>query len=190
MSVRRQWIVVVIVALLLGGGAVAATHVLRHELGAVAVGSRAPDFRAVTVDSTPVVRTLADYAGTVVLLNVWATWCGPCRIEMPSMEALHRELAPKGLRVVAVSIDQIAGPPQIREFAAELGLTFDILHDSSQAIVQGYQVRGYPQSFVIGRDGTIRRKWIGAENWNSPSNRSLMTALLAAPGRDSGRGTR
>lgn len=183
MSNRRQWIIVLGVVVLLGGGAVAATHVLRSELGAVAIGASAPDFRAVTVDSTPRPRTLADYKGQVVLLNVWATWCGPCRVEMPSMEALHRDFGSKGLKVVAVSIDQIAGAPQIREFARELGLTFEILHDSAQHIVRDYRVNGYPQSFVIGRDGTIRRKWIGPEDWNSPSNRALVTALLApAPG--------
>jgi cytochrome c biogenesis protein CcmG/thiol:disulfide interchange protein DsbE len=183
MSNRRQWIVVLGVALLLGGAAVAATRVLRSELMSVAVGSPAPAFQAVTVDSTPGVRTLADYKGQVVLLNVWATWCGPCRVEMPSMEALHRDFGEKGLKIVAVSIDQIAGPTEIREFARELGLTFEILHDSAQHIVRDYRVNGYPQSFVIGRDGTIRRKWIGPENWNSPSNRALVTALLApAPG--------
>jgi cytochrome c biogenesis protein CcmG, thiol:disulfide interchange protein DsbE len=185
MSARAQWFVVAVVGLVLAAGAVAATRVLRGELAAVAVGSRAPNFSAVTVDSAPRARTLADYAGQVVLLNVWATWCAPCRVEMPSMEALHRDFAAKGLRVVAVSIDQIAGPPQIREFARELGLTFEILHDSSQAISRAYQVTGYPQSFVIGRDGTIRRKWIGAENWNSPSNRALVAALLA-PAVDGG----
>ncbi len=179
MSNGRQWTIVLGVVLLLGGGAVAATHVLRSELSEVAVGSLAPPFEALTVDSTPRVKTLADYRGQVVLLNVWATWCGPCRVEMPSMEALHRDFGAKGLRIVAVSIDQIAGPPQIREFAREMGLTFEILHDSAQHIVRAYRVNGYPQSFVIGRDGTIRRKWIGAENWNSASNRELMTALLA-----------
>ena len=170
--------------MLLGGGAVAATRVLRSELAAVSVGSPAPPFRALTLDSVPQVRTLADYAGHVVLLNVWATWCAPCRIEMPSMEALHRDFAAKGLRVVAVSVDQIAGAPQIRDFAQELGLTFDILHDSAQTIVRAYHVNGYPYSFVIGRDGTIRRKWIGPEDWNSPSNRALMTALLESATRD------
>jgi cytochrome c biogenesis protein CcmG, thiol:disulfide interchange protein DsbE len=182
MSARRQWLVVGIVVLLLGGGAAAATRVLRGELGAVAVGAPAPAFAALTVDSVPRVRTLADYAGHVVLLNVWATWCAPCRIEMPSMEALHRDFGPRGLRIVAVSVDQIAGPPQVREFARELGLTFEILHDSAQHISRAYQVNGYPQSFVIGRDGTIRRKWIGAEDWNSPSNRALVTALLSPTG--------
>jgi cytochrome c biogenesis protein CcmG, thiol:disulfide interchange protein DsbE len=183
MSTRTQWIVVGIVVCLLGGGAVAAARVLHGGTAAVAVGAPAPDFRAVTVDSQPRVRTLADYKGNVVLLNVWATWCGPCRVEMPSMEAVHKDFASQGLRVVAVSIDQIAGPPQIREFARELGLTFEILHDSAQSIVRSYQVNGYPQSFVIGRDGTIRRKWIGAENWNSSGNRSLIRALLA-PSRE------
>jgi cytochrome c biogenesis protein CcmG/thiol:disulfide interchange protein DsbE len=182
MSTRAQWVVVAGVVLLLGGGAVAATRVLRGELSAVAVGSPAPTFRAVTIDSTPRVKTLADYAGNVVLLNVWATWCGPCRVEMPSMEALHKDFAARGLRVVAVSIDQIAGAPEIREYARELGLTFEILHDSSQAISRAYHVNGYPQSFVIGRDGTIRRKWIGPEDWNSPANRELMTALLEPAG--------
>jgi len=182
MSTRRQWIVVAVVVLLLGVGATAATRVLRGELAAVTVGAPAPEFRAATLDSVPRYRTLADYAGRVVLLNIWATWCEPCRVEMPSMEALHRDFAAKGLHVVAVSIDQIAGPPQIREYARELGLTFEILHDSAQAISRAYQVNGYPQSFVIGRDGTIRRRWIGAEDWNSPSNRALMSALLAAPG--------
>jgi cytochrome c biogenesis protein CcmG/thiol:disulfide interchange protein DsbE len=182
MSNRRQWVVALGVVLLLGVGAAAATYVLRSALGAVAVGSPAPEFRGVTVDSAPRVRTLADYKGQVVLLNVWATWCAPCRVEMPSMEALHRDFGSKGLRVVAVSIDQIAGPPQIREFARELGLTFEILHDSAQNIVRAYQVNGYPQSFVIGRDGTIRRRWIGAEDWNSASNRALVKALLAPAG--------
>jgi peroxiredoxin len=188
MSTRAQWIVVVIVVCLLGGGAVAATRVMHGGTAAVAVGAPAPDFRAVTVDSQPRVRTLADYGGDVVLLNVWATWCGPCRVEMPSMEALHKDFGSQGLRVVAVSIDQIAGPPQIREFARELGLTFEILHDSAQAIVRSYQVNGYPQSFVIGRDGTIRRKWIGAENWNSAGNRSLIRTLLAPSGGTAPRG--
>jgi cytochrome c biogenesis protein CcmG, thiol:disulfide interchange protein DsbE len=186
-STRTQWLIVAGVVLLVGGGAVAATRVVRIERSSVAVGAPAPEFRAVTVDSNPRVRTLADYKGDVVLLNIWATWCGPCRVEMPSMEALHRDFGSQGLRIVAVSIDQIAGPPQIREFARELGLTFEILHDSAQQIVRSYRVNGYPQSFVIGRDGTIRRKWIGPEDWNSPSNRSLMRALLrpagpAAPG--------
>jgi peroxiredoxin len=179
MSARGQWLVVGVAVLLLGSGAVVATQVLRGELAAVAVGAPAPDFRAVTVDSTPRVRTLADYKGQVILLNIWATWCGPCRVEMPSMEALHRDFGSKGLRVVAVSIDQIAGAPQIRDYARELDLTFEILHDSAQGISRAYQVQGYPQSFVIGRDGTIRRKWIGPEDWNSASNRALMTALLA-----------
>ena len=183
MSTRAQWIVVAIVVCLLGAGAIAATRVLHGSGAAIAIGAPAPDFRAVTLDAQPRVRSLADYKGDVVLLNIWATWCGPCRVEMPSMEALHKDFASQGLRVVAVSIDQIAGPPQIREFARELGLTFEILHDSAQHIVRSYQVNGYPQSFVIGRDGTIRRRWIGAENWNSPSNRSLMRALLAPAGQ-------
>ncbi len=125
---------------------------------------------------------LSDLRGKVVVMPVWGSWCAPCRVEMPGIQALHRAYAAKGLKIVAVSIDDPGTEAAIRQFAEEFGLTFEILHDTAQAIVGAYQVNGYPQSFVIGRDGTIRRKWIGPENWNSPSNRSLMAALLTSPG--------
>src|SRR5688572_33265143 len=68
----------------------------------VSPGSPAPDFRAVTLDAHPVAKSIADYRGQVVLLNLWATWCGPCELEMPSIEALHREFSGAGLKVGAV----------------------------------------------------------------------------------------
>src|SRR5438874_8380875 len=105
MTARKQWSVVLGVVMLLGVTLAAATHYLGDELFPVAVGSEAPSFSAATIDGTNRTKTLADYKGKIVLVNVWATWCEPCRDEMPSMEKLHREFGPQGLAIVAVSVD-------------------------------------------------------------------------------------
>ncbi|MFL5578688.1 MAG: peroxiredoxin family protein [Gemmatimonadaceae bacterium] len=181
MTLRQQWLAVLAVIVLLAGGLVAATRYMGDELFPVNVGTAAPDFRAVTVDSSGPARarTIADYRGEVVLLNVWATWCPPCRAEMPSIEQLHQTYGPRGLKVVAVSID-VAGQEQaIRDFAREYGLTFEILHDPTGAIAKAYQTTGVPETFVIGRDGVIRKKVISAADWSSPGNRALVERLLA-----------
>lgn len=181
MTLRQQWAVVGAIVLLLGGGLVAATRFMGDDLFPVSVGSVAPDFRAATLDSAapPRIKTLADYRGQVLLVNVWATWCAPCRVEMPSIEALHRAYGPEGLKVVAVSIDDAGQERTIRDFARQLGLTFEILHDPAGEIRKAYQTTGVPETFVIGTDGVIRKKIIGAADWNSEANRTLVAQLLA-----------
>src|SRR4051812_16939914 len=138
----------------------------------------APPITGRTLDSTPRVKTLADYKGKVVLLNIWATWCEPCRQEMPSMEKLYQEFGAQGLEIVAVSVDDPGTEQTIRDFAKKYGLTFEILHDPAQATAQRYQVTGYPESFIIGREGTIRRKVFAAADWSSETNRTLIRELL------------
>ncbi len=149
------------------------------EMFPVVVGTDAPDFAAKTLDASARRKTLADYRGQVVLLNVWATWCLPCRVEMPSIEKLHQAYGPKGLKIVAVSIDDPGTDAQVRDFAKSFGLTFEILHDPTNKITDGYQLTGYPETFVIGRDGVIRKKVMQATDWNSPENRGLIERLLA-----------
>src|SRR5881628_3937264 len=149
MTLRQQWLAVLGVVVLLLGALGTGAYVLRDELFPVEVGSRAPMFRARTVDGHGVVRSLDDYKGKVLLLNVWATWCRPCLVEMPSIERLHRQVADRGLRVVAVSIDDVVGADSVRSYARNLGLTFEILLDSTHAIDRDYQVTGYPETFVI-----------------------------------------
>lgn len=183
MTVRQQWIVVAVVVLLLVGGLFAGVQLFSEDLHPVGVGDKAPDFSARDVH-TGAVRTLANYRGQVVLLNVWATWCEPCKIEMPSMEELYRAYGPRGVHIVAVSIDNTAGEDSIRAYARDLGLTFDILHDPTHEIEKAYQVTGYPESFVIDRSGTIRRKWISAADWNAPPSRALFDELLGARAGD------
>ena len=177
---RQQWGLVLGVTLLLASGLLAATHLLSDDLFPVTVGSPAPHFAARTLDPPLRTKELADYDGQVILLNIWATWCLPCREEMPSIQALHEEFAPKGLRVVAVSIDDAGAAQQIRDFAREYRLTFEILHDAQGAIQRAYQTTGVPETFVIGADGVILRKVVGAASWNSSANRALIAQLLGA----------
>ena len=169
--------VVLVLAALLGAGWMARDRFLPVE-----VGTRAPDFQARDLDGRPV--SLAELRGEVVLLNVWATWCGPCRDEMPSMERLHRELAPQGLRIVAVSVDGAPGAlsagGNVAEFARELGLTFTIWHDPSGSVQRVYRTTGVPESFVIDRDGVIQKKVIGGTEWDEGSHPELLRRLLAA----------
>lgn len=175
---RRQLLLAAGVGVLLVALFAAGRAVMRAERGTAGVTMRAPDFSAVTLDSPPVSRTMADYRGQVVLLNIWATWCAPCRIEMPSMQALHEEFAPRGLRVVAISIDAPGNEPVIRDFAESYGLTFEILYDPGGLIRRVYQTSGVPETAVIARDGTIRKRVAGAELWNSAANRALIERLL------------
>lgn len=181
MTAKTQWIIVLAVVAVLGGGAYASTHLLKDELTSVSVGSDAPGFAAKTMDTAPRMKTLSDYRGDVLLLNIWATYCIPCRTEMPSFEAVYKELSPKGLKVVAVSVDQAGMEQQIRDFANEYKLSFEILYDDSGAIQSIYRTTGVPETFVIGRDGVIRKRFIGAEDWNSTGNRKLLEQLLAEP---------
>ena len=180
MTARQQWLVVLAVVLLLGGALAAATHYLGDELFPVSVGSVAPALEGVTVDGTRRTKTLADYRGKVLVVNIWATWCEPCRVEMPSIEKLYKEFAPEGLAVVAVSVDDPGQEQHVRDFAKELGVTFEILHDPARRTATSYQVTGYPETFVIARDGTIRKKIIGAADWSSEANRALIRELLGS----------
>lgn len=182
MTSGQQWSVVGAIVTVLGGALWFGSWQLKDELVGVDVGSAAPMFSGATLEGPLKAKSLADYKGQVVLLNVWATWCGPCRTEMPSIEALHKALGPKGLHVVAVSIDDPGKADDIRKFARDFGLTFEILHDSTQAIQQAYQTTGVPETFIIAADGTIRKKVIAASDWNSEPNRALITRLLKDAG--------
>ena len=138
------------------------------------IGSQAPDYQARSLDGDTV--ALSSFAGEVVVLNVWATWCRPCVIEMPALQRLHEELGDAGLRIVAVSVDApqgivgAFGEPggDVRNFVEEHGLTFTVLHDPSAGIERRYQVNGLPTTYVIDRDGRIRSKVMGARDWDEP----------------------
>jgi peroxiredoxin len=142
----------------------------------VAVGERVPAYAASSLDGEQL--RLQDLRGEVVLLNVWATWCFPCRREMPAFEALHREWNQHGLRVVAVSIDAAGATGDIRDFTAEYGLTFDILHDAEQRITRAFQTIGVPETFLIDADGRLRKHWIGRVDPHAASFREPVAEAL------------
>lgn len=150
----------------------------------IQIGARAPDFDALDVASGRTVTLGDDYLGKVTLVNIWATWCEPCREEIPALDSLNRALADQGFRVVAVSID--AGESsEVKEFIEQFDVSFDVLHDQEGKIRQIYQTRGVPESFLIDRDGRIRRIVYGAHPWASLANRRIVTALLGPEGAGS-----
>jgi cytochrome c biogenesis protein CcmG, thiol:disulfide interchange protein DsbE len=180
---RRQWWfvggVVGLLVLLVG-----LAWSVRDRFLPVEVGTRAPNFAASDLSGRPV--KLDDLRGEVVLLNIWATWCAPCREEMPSLERLHRALSGEGLRIIAVSVDAESGSldrdgragGDVAAFGREFGLTFTLWHDPSGGVQQVYRTTGVPETFVIGRDGVIRKKVIGAMAWDDPSQMELIRRLL------------
>ena len=180
MSARKQWLIVggIVAAL---GGLLAAATLTSDGITIVGPGAPAPEFSALTVPdsgSEAVAKTLASYRGKPVLLNIWATWCAPCRSEMPRIERLNRELGPEGLAIVAISIDNPGMTDAIREFRGEMELTFEILHDESGKIRDTYQTSGVPETFLIDRQGVVRRRLIGA-SWTVDDQRALLRELIA-----------
>jgi peroxiredoxin len=146
----------------------------RDKFTPLDVGSRAPDYAARSLTGDTV--ALHSFLGEVVLLNIWATWCKPCVYEMPALQRLHENLGDDGLRIVAVSVDAAPGVlgrfgergGDVAEFTQRFGLTFPVLHDPSGGIQDRYQVTGLPTTYLIDRDGRIRRKVIGAAAWDEP----------------------
>jgi peroxiredoxin len=139
-------------------------------------GERVPHYAAADLDGRQV--RLQDLHGEVVLLNIWATWCYPCRREMPGLEELHRELSASGLNVVAVSVDAAGAAGEIRDFLDELGLTMQVLHDTRSEISRVFATRGVPETFLIGADGVLRHHWIGRIDARSESVRGPVLAAL------------
>lgn len=162
--------------------AVVAARALVDDVRPVRPGSNAPDFTAVNLASGDTV-SLRDYKGDIILLNIWATWCAPCEVEMPSMQRLHESLGPSGLKIVAVSVDD-AESEFVAQWVEERGLTFDVLHDRRGAIAVDYQATGWPESFVIEKNGVIVKKIWGPKEWDDPVESEIFRRLLELPEPD------
>jgi cytochrome c biogenesis protein CcmG, thiol:disulfide interchange protein DsbE len=174
--VSRQWAFVGVVVAVLAMGAGALTWVGR-DLEGIEVSKKTPDFTAVDIRTGDSVSLRSNYKGSVTLVNIWATWCVPCRTEMPSMQKLYDSLGTRGFKIVAVSIDE--GPSEdVAAFVRELGLTFDVLQDKSGQIQQAYQTTGVPESFLLNRRGELVKRLIGGHDWGSPANVKLVRRLL------------
>ena len=123
-----------------------------------AVSYPAPDVELTDLEGQPV--ALRDQRGHVVLVNLWATWCAPCKTEMPALQQFYARHAPEGFTVIAINVGEQA--PDVSEFAEELRLTFPIwLDPASVSTDQAFHVLNLPSSFVIDREGVVRLSWVG-----------------------------
>ncbi len=121
---------------------------------------------------------LADYKGKVVLLNFWATWCMPCRAEMPGMETLWQRYKDQGFVIAAVSVDE-GSRGRIETFSKILDLSFPILLDPESKVSDLYKVSDMPTSFLIDRNGKVISRIVGTEEWTSPEAIRLVEDLLS-----------
>jgi len=119
---------------------------------------------------------LEDYGGKVVLVNFWATWCEPCREEMPSMNRLRASLAGRPFEVLAINLAESEG--RIRRFKEQVPLDFAVLMDRDSTVARAWQARVLPISFLIGPDGRIRYSVVGEIDWTQDRVRRLVVELM------------
>ncbi len=131
-----------------------------------ALGTPSPEYQAVTLEGEPF--RLTDHRGEVVLLNIWATWCPPCRYEMPHLQILHENFSDEGLRVVGVSIDSEGAERAIRQFLEELEVTFLVLRDPADRVSGIFGAYGVPLTLLIDREGIVRWRHLGPVTSTNP----------------------
>ena len=145
------------------------------QRGVVKPGEPAPNFQLRDMNGRTM--SLSELRGKVVLLNFWATWCGPCRVEMPAMERLYRAYDRKDFEILAVSTDA-QGVAVTRPFQEENKLTFPILHDSDFRVGLSYGARTLPMTFMVDRQGIVRQHIFGARDWEAPEAHQLIEMLM------------
>lgn len=140
----------------------------------------APDFVLKDIHGKPV--SLAQFKGKPVLINFWATWCGPCKQELPSLQRLHDVSKNNGnIQIIAISIDR-SNIEKIHQYARSLSLSFPILLDPDRIARKSYFVRGLPTSYLIDADGKLKGFISGARRWDSPYAKQVFQEL-AHPGQ-------
>ncbi|MDA3903764.1 MAG: TlpA disulfide reductase family protein [Desulfuromusa sp.] len=139
------------------------------------VGKVAPDFTLTDMQGQQV--SISQFRGKVVILNFWATWCPPCREEMPSMEKLYRDHQDQGLVMLAVNVEE-NGKGLVSKFLQKTPYSFPILLDSENTAQNAYGVFRLPESFIIDRNGIVVEKIIGGRDWLSGPTFKLINFLL------------
>ena len=144
------------------------------KIARVAPGTVAPPFNLQSLDGRSV--QLADMKGKVVVLNFWATWCGPCKEEMPAFERLRQKLDPERIALITITTDlQREG---IQHFLANLHVHIPVLFDDNQDITQAYLVRALPTTMLIDGRGALVGRAVGPREWDSPHSVHLMQSLM------------
>lgn len=138
------------------------------------VGKLAPDFSL--VDGNGKTWTLSDLKGQVVFVNFWATWCPPCREEMPSMQRLFTMLPKDNFKMLAILSQD--DPKLAKSFAKKLGLTMPILDDQANKIGPTYGLTGVPETFIVDKKGILREKFIGPAKWDAPVYQQMLMKYI------------
>ena len=156
------------------GPTLAGDPFLSLKMSRLPAGSMAVPFELTTLDGK-VVKS-SELAGKVVLVNFWATWCGPCKEEMPSLTRLQKQLDPAQFALLTVTTD-----PQrqgIAHFLSQLGVGLPVLFDEDQEVSRSFMVRGLPTTVIIGRDGTLAGRAVGPRAWDSPEAVAVMRQVM------------
>jgi len=138
------------------------------------VGAMMPEYAAMNLDGTKFV--LAEKKGQVVLLNAWATWCGPCRLEIPHLQALHNQYSGRNFAVIGVSVDD-GGVEPVKEFVTDQKMTYPIAIDAEAKLLDVLRTTMLPTSVVLDREGKIIWKKVG---WITPEDTDLVKAIEEA----------
>jgi len=140
------------------------------------VGMAAPDFSLPDIEGKTV--RLSDYRGKVVFVNFWATWCKPCKEEMPSMEILWENFKSEDFVMLAISMDRVTTKKDIPPFIESMKLTFPILTDSWGQTDKRYKLMGVPETYIIDQNGVLREKVIGPRDWTLKDSVATVVQLL------------
>lgn len=141
------------------------------------VGFLAPNFTVRNLKGNRV--SLDQFRGQVVILNLWATWCGPCRVEMPGFETMYRRFRSEGLTILAVSLDK-GDTQKVKNFVEQYRLSFPVLMDDGQVVERLYPTFTIPTTYVIDKQGRVAAKVDGAKNWQSEQTFEALEYLLNA----------
>ena len=174
----RRLLLIIVALVLVGGslyiGSASSSRPSHEPIKLVALGDVAPDFQL--EDTTGKKFSLSDLRGKVVLVNFWATWCPPCRAEMPSMEKLNQAMAGEDFVMLAINVEENARAV-VPAFLEKSPHTFSVLYDDQAVVQKLYGVYKFPESFVIRKDGIIDDKVIGAIDWAHPETIAYFKGL-------------
>lgn len=158
------------------GGSAALDHFEKAGVAELKEGQQAPALTLATLEGAQ--ASLADHRDKLVVLNFWATWCGPCTLEMPSLEALWQRYRERGLVVLAVSVDRGAPRNLLDPYVRNLKLTFPILLDPDAKTSGNWRVSALPATFIVRPGGDVTGMVVGARDWDNREMRALIEALL------------
>ncbi|MEK6744006.1 MAG: TlpA disulfide reductase family protein [Nitrospirota bacterium] len=138
-------------------------------------GDRAPEFRLLSLEGKEI--SLSSYRGKVVMVHFWATWCPPCVEELPTLERLHRAYFGKNLEILAVSVDE-GGAGAVGQFMQRNKFALPVLLNPDQSVARSYGTLKFPETYLVDREGIVRKKIIGAADWMSPAAHEIIQNMV------------